>query len=408
MPLNLSQLTEQLQQMGAQLAEEERKRQSLLSKAMPLLGKYSDSYESLGERARSAEQNHWHGAIPLEPLLTDHPLPPHPQQATLIAADGSQIEPDRHGAALYAAVNVGSIVLEYGTANRPVTQNDSHLYCKDEDLYEEKRLVQGNLLDIRRDTAELQKLAELAKTARYTPVIAFSDGTLLLWILEESPASRKQERLMRYLHSLNELQAARAAIAAFTSRPRHAEVASLLHLASLKEDYTPQELGNNPLEKLQDRALFHQFLPPGHRSALFISATPINAEYCQYKPDQEICFFYMNIGDNQRTVIARIEVPHWVATTSAPYQPGPPWEGQYNLIDLAQTAIYEQCHVLCNYPYPYALARAHELALVSFEEQRALERSVIVAIAQQGILVQPSEKAQLKELTGSSKRRHRL
>ena len=415
MTLTLSKLGSQLEGMGQELAAREGKYRDLLALALQWLQHCSDDYEALRQRAQAAREKRWQGAIPTdEPLLTTHPLPPHPPQATLIAADGSQVEPDRHGVALYALVNIGSIVFAHGTGQRPRVESDPQLFYRDEDLYEDRRLLQGNLLDIRRDTAELGKLAEMAHAAENQPLLTLTDGTLLLWVLEETPPARKQARLRQYLAHLDSLKSAQAAVAAFTSRPRHAEVINLLHLASLGDNPTPEgeHTGSplhekNPLEGLTDRALFQYLLPTGERSTLFVSAAAINAEYRRHQADQEICFFYLNVGlDERRAEVARVELPRWAATASCSYQPGPPWQGDYQLIDFIQAAIHEQCRV--SRGYPYILARAHELALVSVEEQRDLEMRVIAAMARHGLDARPSEKARLKELTGGGKRRHKL
>jgi hypothetical protein len=404
--LILNKLGNQLEQMGQETASREDEYRKLYARAVALLQEHSAAYQTLAERARlAAEQKRWRGAIPLEPLLTQHALPPHPPQATLIGADGSQIEPDRHGAALYALVNVGHITFEHGTGNRPLADSEPRLYYTDADLHEDKRLLQGNLLDIRRDSAELSKLAELAGAAAQRPVLALSDGTLLLWVLEEHPAARKQARLKQYIESLERLRRLPdAAVAAFTSRPRHAEVVDLLHLASLGEDPDWSKLEDNDLAGLLDRAVF-DFLQPGERSALFISAVPINAEYRRLRPEQEIGFFYMNVGDQQNTEVARIELPYWAMKKKTGCQPEV--GGKYSLLDFVQAAIYAQCQ-MPPHGYPYILARAHELALVSMEEQRDLDLRIATAMARHGISVRPSEKARLKELTGGGKRRHRL
>lgn len=408
MTLLFSQLSPQLDSLGQEFARQERQYEQLLELALRLLREHATDYRALSQRARMvAEQLQWRGAIPMEePLDSAHPLPPHPPRASIIAADGSQIEPDRHGAALYYLINIGSIVFEHGTGQRPRAESEPHLFYRPDEVYEDKRLVQGNLLDIRRDTAELAKLAALARLATSAPVLTLTDGTLLLWILEETPASRKQAKLREYLAHLDDLHALKAAVAAFTSRPRYAEVIDLLHLASLGEDLSRQSIESNPLEGLVDRALF-RFLAPGERSALFVSANPINADYRRHRESHEICFFYLNVGDEHRPEIARVEIPRWVATMPSPYyQPEPPWQGDYRLIDFAHAAIYEQCRIARG--YPYVLGRAHELALVSVGERQELEMRIISAMARYGLEARPSEKARLKELTGTGRRRHKI
>jgi len=405
--LNLTKLGGPLDQMGKELARREDTYRQLLALALQWLAAYSADVVPLRARAEMARDTMgWRGAIPTdEPLLPTHPLPPHPPRVGLVAADGSQIEPDRHGAALYALINIGSIVMELGTGKTPQADSEPTLYYTDDDLYEDRRLLQGNLLDTRRDIGELAKLADLAAQVTTRPVVTLTDGTLLLWVLDESPPARRKARLDRYLACLDRLKAATAAVAAFTSRPRYADVVNLLHLASLGEGFGPQQLQENPLEGLTDRALF-MFLPPGERSALFASGTPVNADYRRHDADDEVLFFYMNVGQQEQAEIARIEVPRWV-TTQRPAEWSPAdWPDDYRLLDLIQAAVYAQCRPTDG--YPYVLARAHELALVSVEEQRDLEMRVIAAMARHGIWMRRSEKARLKELTGSSRRRHTL
>lgn len=406
MTLNLTRLGGPLDQMGRELAQREDTYRQLLAMALQWLAAYSADVIPLRARAeRARDIMGWRGAIPAdEQLMSAHPLPPHPSRLGLVAADGSQIEPDRHGAALYALINIGSIVMELGTGRTPQADSEPTLYYTEDDLYEDKRLLQGNLLDTRRDIGELAKLAELAPKVATRPVVTLTDGTLLLWVLDESPPARRKLRLGRYLACLDRLKSEGVAVAAFTSRPRYADVVNLLHLASLGEDFG-QQLEENPLEGLTDRALF-MFLRPGERSALFASGTPVNAEYRRHDPDDEIFFFYMNVGDEEYSEIARVEVPRWVATQRLAGWSPADWPGDYRLLDLIQAAIYAQCRLTDG--YPYVLARAHELALVSVEEQRDLERRVITAMARHGIWARRSEKARLKELTGSGRRRHTL
>jgi hypothetical protein len=74
--------------------------------------------------------------------------------------------------------------------------------------------------------------------------------------------------------------------------------------------------------------------------------------------------------------------------------------------DLLQAVIWQQCQVVGG--YPYVLARAHELALISSDERRDLEQMVIGALRRRGLDPRPSEKAWQKTLTGGARRRHRL
>ncbi|HEV59144.1 MAG TPA: DNA double-strand break repair nuclease NurA, partial [Phycisphaerales bacterium] len=181
--------------------------------------------------------------------------------------------------------------------------------------------------------------------------------------------------------------------AAFTSRPRRTEVTRLLHLAHIAADDAsgdPREASQkaqqqaNPLERLPDGAVFGALLPPGARSALFVSPAPVNHEY--YRAEgHTVHFFYLNLADEgQPPTVARVEIPAWVAET--PSQ-----------LALVHASIVAQARIAGD--YPYALARADELAFVSRRERTAFEDMVATALLREGVASAPSPKAYYKSLT---------
>jgi hypothetical protein len=197
---------------------------------------------------------------------------------------------------------------------------------------------------------------------------------------------------MAYLDQLHRMRRAGAAVAAFTSRPRRAEVTRLLHLASLEGDAHRAAREPNPLEHLPDRAVFDA-LSPGARSALFISPSPINHDY--YHPaGHTVHFFYLNlVEDGRDPVVARVEVPAWVAQDA-------------DRLDLVHGTIVSQARITGD--YPYALARADELAYVSGQEREAFEEMVTTALLHAGVRSALSPKAYYKTLTRQGRRKHRL
>ena len=139
----------------------------------------------------------------------------------------------------------------------------------------------------------------------------------------------------------------------------------------------------NPLEHLPDRATFAT-LPPGARSALFVSAKETNQEH--YAPQgHEVHFFYLNVAkEEQQPVIARVEVPGWVVRDT-------------ERLDLIHGAVVAQARITGD--YPYALARADELAYISSRERAAFEEMVMTALLRAGVRSAPSPKAHYKRLT---------
>jgi len=386
--LELSRLTGQVQAMGEELAARERQFADLVELAHRWLAQYADQGERLRHPARAIR-----AAIPTgEALDAVHPLPAIPERFTVIAADGSQIQPDRHGVALYYLINVGSLVYRHGSGEAPEAHSEPILGYTEADVYENGLLVGGNLLDVRRDLAEITRLADLCAVEPPGSTMALVDGTLILWVLEDLPAEGRCAKVTAYLDQLDRIRKAGAAVAAFVSRPRRAEVTRLLYLASLDGDVNRATQEPNPLEHLPDRAVFEP-LPPGARSALFVSPSPINYEY--YHPaGHAVHFCYLNLAEEEHDpVIARVEVPAWVAR-------------DHDLLALVHGAVVAQARITGD--YPYALARADELAYVSGPERAAFEEMVTTALLRVGVRSSLSPKAYYKSLTRRGRRRYRL
>lgn len=403
MTLELSRLTKQVQAMGEKLAARQRQHADLVALARRWLTQYAAQGERLRHPARAIR-----AAIPTdEPLDAVHPLPAIPERFTVIAADGSQIQPDRHGAAFYYLINVGSLVYRHGSGEPPEPYSQPTLGYTEDDLYENGRLVTGNLLDVRRDLAEITRLADLCAAEPPGPTgsgepcgsaqgrpgrtVALVDGTLILWVLEDRSEAWQRAKVMAYLDQLSRIREAGAVVAAFTSRPRRTEVTRLLQLAHMEGDASRAEQEPNPLEHLPDRAVFGT-LSPGARSALFTSPSSINYDY--YQPaGHTVHFFYVNLAEEGRDpVVARIELPVWVA-------------GDADRLALVHGAIVAQARITGD--YPYALARADELAFISGREREAFEEMVTTALLCAGVRTALSPKAYYKTLTRRGRKKYR-
>ena len=379
MTLELSRLTGQVQAMGEEVAACQRQHADLVALARRWLVQYADQGERLRHPARAIR-----AAIPTdEPLDDDYPLPTTPDRFTVVAADGSQIRPDRHGAALYYLINVGSLVYRHGSGEAPEARSEPTLSYTEADVYENGLLVDGNLLDVRRDLAEITQLADLCTVEPPGSTVALVDGTLILWVLEDRSEEWRRAKVMTYHDQLDRIRESGAAVAAFISRPRRTEVARLLYLASLEGDANRASREPNPLEHLPDRAVF-ELLSPGARSALFVSPSSINYEY--YHPTGHgVHFCYLNLAEEgHNPVIARVELPAWVA-------------GDPDRLALVHGAIVAQARITGD--YPYTLARADELAFVSGPEREAFEDMVVTALLRAGVRTALSPKRYYKTLT---------
>jgi hypothetical protein len=396
MALELNKLTHAVESLGQNAAQRLTDLDERLPAALATLNSIGQADDELRRKIEAARKFRWAGAIPTdEAVNATFPLPPHPVRANIIAADGSQIYPDRHGVALYYLVNTGSIVFRHGLSEAPHTASTPEVFYDDADLYEEDGgQIPSVMIDAERDLRELGELAHLAPAeAAAAPTLALLDNGLLLYIALQTQNQRLVDDFLRdYLTQLDALKASGAAVAGVVDRPRAASLVRLLRLALLKpEEITDSELRRlGPFQHITD-ALLLSFLKPGERSALFVNASPANQD--QYQPrGHTIYFFYLNAGRPGKDALLRVEVPEWVA--KAPAQ-----------LNLVHTAIIEQSRVTDG--FPYVLMRAHELAVVTMAERREFDQMVVGAMIRQGLKPSVSQKAQGKAWTGGAKTRYR-
>jgi len=386
MTLELNRLTGQVGAMSQELAARKQEYAALITTARRWLAQYADQNELLRHPAQAV-----HAAIPTgEPLDAVHPSPPAPERFTFIAADGSEIQPDSHGVALYYLINVGSMVYRHGSGQAPEAHSRPTVGYTEDEIYENGQPITREGLNFRRDLAEITRLAHLctAEPAE-AKTIAVVDGTLILWTLKDTPAASQKRKVNQYLRQLARIQESGAVVAAFISRPRRGEVARLLHLANEGGDVERAQERENRLQHIPDHAIFAS-LPPGARSALFVSPAAINQRY--YTGDQRIHFFYLNMASQEDApAVARVELPAWVAN-------------DVERTALVHSSIVAQAQITGD--YPYALVRADELAFISGPEREAFEDMVTASLVRAGLHLAPSPKKYYKNLTRRGKRKY--
>jgi len=399
MTLDLARLTTEVDAMSERVVQMDRARRSVAQNALEWLEGYANALDELQQKVQlTRDRNlHWRGAYPAgaEPLNTRHGLPQMPLQVNIIANDGSQVPIDRHGAALYYALNIGTIVYPYGTERRPDVATRPSLHYEEHELFDGGgRLIPNAVVNARRTVCELRNLADLASAyVQFEPPVAILSDGPLMWVQPGETPQERRSNLEPYLENLNRLRDSGAALCGYIDRPRSSGVVSLLHLASLSPDeITKERLDDRELVGLLDARLYADLLGPGERSTLYIRQSPTNKFYAS--KGQEIWQCYVNVsGDPLQPMIVRLEVPCWVGEDAA-------------RLDLLHAVVWQQCQVTGG--YPYVLARAHELALISTDERRDLEEMVVGALRRRGMNPRPSEKAWQKALTGGARRRHRL
>ncbi len=396
MALELNKLTARIDEMGQVMAQRQAKHLELSSEARALLkANPAVTEELLAKIELAREQDAWRrGAVPLGEALVEPRTPEGLHtRVTLIAADGSQIFPDSDGISPYYLLNIGSIVLRRGSGQAPTVGSAPEIFFTDKEVYDDaNELRTAEYVGIQRQRREIEALADLAEQERRElggdlsqTILAMTDGPLLPWIRQDMNDSEAMAREIEFTaQQLERLHQARAIPVGYIDNPNSAYVLRLLELIRMKPETINREtLRAYHYQHLTDRAIFDD-LQPNERTAVFTVHTDANRRYEALTNDR-IAFVYANMARTKNEpVMARLEVPSWVAED--------PRE-----LDKAQAAIFANCEPE---GYPYVLARAHELAVVSANERARLEEMLLGFMLQSGILPEMSPKARNKLLTG--------
>jgi hypothetical protein len=368
MAVNFNEIHSQILEMGKQALLREKTLKIKSDGGRRILhenGEKQVELQSLVSRA-AAVNDSLRCAVPMnENLDSAFPPPASTPDYVLLAADGSQASPSRHQAVEFALINTGAIRMQPGKPVSPIEITRSHLLNYDE-LFTPGGLISEDVLALRRDVLEREVLADLAE-AETGPLVTLTDGTLELF-REPKESSEFSSAFARYLKSLNRLADRGAAAAGYVDKPRADLVLRLLELTLFEGDL--DKAGRErPLGGVSDGELFTGLIPPTYRSAVFGIQSRSAREY---RDRLAIHFFYLNVGSESRPRLARVEVPAWVVESS-------------ELLGLVHSALVGQARQMGARPYPYALHRAHEIAVVTLDDRDQLELMISLELARQGM-----------------------
>ncbi len=369
MTLNFQQVYEKIRAIGQEAAARRETLERQRQRAWDLFQAWKEKAALLAEkveRARGYDPT-LRCAIPLGAPL-DSAFDPAPASVPpiLLAADGSQIAPDRHAAVLYSLVNVGAIVLRPGSGAAPEVFTESSLLFDDE-MYTESGALTEEALALRRDLAERRVLLELARQAE-GPRLALTDGPVELWGAKNADEQEYRRHLEMHKSILSQMQEQGVVPAGYVDKPAADLVIRLLEIAALPEDEMKDLRQRHPLRGATDLWLFSRLLRGGQRSAVFGLQSSSRAHYTG---DLALHFFYLNAGDEKHPALARVEFPRWVAEDEA-------------ALNALHAALLEQCRLMGARPYPYLLHRAHEIAVVRFEEKQQVEAMLELELRRAG------------------------
>lgn len=367
MSLDLTKVASQVGEMLSRLKAGLNERQEHLQYALDTVSRQADDTNNL-RRKITASRTTWLVAGLVDGLDRHYQTPPLPTEFTVIATDGSHIDVDRHRSARCYLINIGSVVLHYGT--NPVAKLESYpsLYAGNEDLViapfgtrDREQSIEGTLLGIKRSVDECRRLVSVAAgLPSGSPNLALLDGSLILWGLEAYPEFVTETLLDNgFLDCLDQLKKLnkdnKIALASYISVPRSTDVVNTLKVAICPNDPLDtdrqcpdcKQRGCDTVAGVQDRALFFSLLGLGERSALFSSQSSVVSKHYR---EHRVYFFYLRLEDE----IARIEIPEWVAKDE-------------DLLNLTHSLVLDQCQR--GQGYPVALSEAHEQAVVTMTDR---------------------------------------
>jgi hypothetical protein len=392
MSLDLDRIASQVEKMTAHIDSLDDERQKHLAKAMSVLCDNSLNIDDLKNKIDSGKTS-WMPGEPVEKLSNKYCPGQPPKDFCVIAADGSQIDVDRHNSTRYYLINIGSVYLEYGNNADARLESIPKLYFEKTDLvmtspdkYEIP--IEGNLLGIKRDIEEFKYLAQVASSIDETcPALLLGDGTLLRWTLmsKDIPEFIVEEFLengfLKYMNEIKKLsEKKKIALASYISFPRSSDVVGTIRIAicpynqvncdKCRRDNLSGDYPCNVVDGVQDKDLFQTLLENSERSAIFISTSSVQKHYGAHK----IHFYYVKVDDE----ISRIEIPGWIAKND-------------ELLSLTHTLILDQCRR--GQGYPVALSEAHEQAVVTAADRENLQALVEAFLSEKNIEVNSSAKS---------------
>jgi len=388
MALDLSRTALQLDGMAADILARQETRAERLRGVLDAVESFSlDEYEA---RLAASPVAIW-GL----PELTAHPGTARdaietPADFTVVSADGSHIDTDRHMPARCYVINTGVAALTYGTGSGAQLYGTPRLYARDDELVIKspdgvlEQQIEGAVLGAKRAVEEVRTLVDaIDRLPEDALALALMDGSLvLIGLASQGYHEFVREELIENgfaeaLEQLWSLSRDRSIVtASYISLPSHGEVIRSVHVTMCGHDSSEEANACDRTAGLLDRDIFANVLQPGQRSAVFGTAYPVVKNHYR---GIGVSFFYLNVGEE----IARVEVPSWIADDEA-------------AVDVVHTLIVDQCER--GRGYPVALMEAHEQAVISGRDRRLFSDLVDQVLYSHSLPVYTSEKERSKRL----------
>jgi hypothetical protein len=369
MPIDFQQIYTRIKEIAEGAHESKRTLEERRIQARKLLGLFASDLDYLQQKveaAKAVDANIRCASPVKEALASFYPPPAIVTEVTVIAADGSQVNPDRHAAIQFCIINVGVITMKLSSGEAPEVSVQTELLYGDELLPNGNPMTDG-MVAMRRDISERIKLDELSKRIK-GQVVNLTDGTIELWGAKGDDPQAYANFVEKYLGVLSRLHSRGVVTAGYVEKPSADLVVRLLEIATADHEQIQKLRDYHPLRGVSDRWLYGErenpLVPPGCRSAVFgLQSGSVK----KYKGALSLHFFYLNVGTEGHPWPVRVEIPKWVADDK-------------EKLDLLHCVLVEQCKMMGSRPYPYLLHRAHETAVVRHEEKEQVEQLLILEL----------------------------
>ena len=322
----------QLSKIQGQLFSDYSKEYSILAQAWAVLSRDPDFKDKVGNSSQ------WSLPTWNDKLLTTYAYQNKQQNYSIVAADGSQVYPDRHTGTLCSMINIGTVIADYNQPKSSIQLN-SKPYVH---LFEEKDWFEAiDIVNCRRQELEFKHALTQALTIERNERLVLFDGSLIFWHLENMDKKLHDTYITRYLALLDHYHKKNVLIAGYISMPKSKELVNLVRMQL--SDFEPTTNDNHTLvDHMLDTHVAQSYLKPFERTILFANHSPIVKLYPDHlKP----YFFYLHIDSE----IVRIEIPQWIAHDA-------------KAVDFIVEAICDQSKK--GFGYPVVLSEAHEQAVV--------------------------------------------
>jgi hypothetical protein len=255
-------------------------------------------------------------------------------------------------------INIGKVAISYGQPHPVVLESSPQLFHTVDDLYpvvDRRRVyVDEAFVSLERNLLELSTLRDMALEMKHRslPVVAFLDGSLIQWSLDQMPEGYQRDFLRRSTAVYDSFANNAIPLLGYVSNSRSCDIINLLRVwlcpyaqsecrrycSELFEDEFPC----STIWPVTDRQLYSNILPANCRGP-FIQSGSNKALALPAK--HHVVSTYVNVG----TEVARIEMPRWLATDK---------EASTKAIQMAISQAQKGAG------YPIALSEAHNQAVI--------------------------------------------